>query len=82
MTSKTYQKYMHPLYNESAEQSVKAAADDIRKELLGDDYDEETVADVDISAGPWQKRGFSSLNGLTIISLLNGKCLAYDAMTK
>ena len=87
MTSKTYQdtiEYMHPLYIESAEQSMKAAADDIRKELLGDDYDEETTVDVDISAdGSWQKKGFSSLNGLiTIISLLNGKCLAYDAMTK
>ena len=45
MSSKTYQdtvEYMHPLYIESAEQSMKAAADDIRKELLGDDYDEET----------------------------------------
>ena len=87
MTSKTYQdtiEYMHPLYIESAEQSMKAAADDIRKDLLGDDYDEDTVVDVDISAdGSWQKSGFSSQNGLlTIVSLLNGKCLAYDVITK
>ena len=48
ITSKVYEdaiEYMHPLYIESAEQSMNAAAADIRKELLGDDYDEETVVD-------------------------------------
>ena len=86
MTSKPYQdtiEYMHPLYIESAEPSMKATVDDIRKYLLGGN-EEETVVDVDISAdGSWQKRGFSSLNSLvTIIRLSNGKCLAYDAMAK
>ena len=41
----------HATYDlKSAEQSMKAAADDIWKELLGDDYDEEMTVDVDISA--------------------------------
>ena len=76
--------YVHPSYIEAANNSMKAASDEIREELLGDNFDEDTVVDVDISAdGSWQKRGFSSLNGfITIISLLTGKCLSYDAMAK
>ena len=75
---------MHLVYSDSARESMKAAAYEIRKDSLGGEYTEEAVADVDISAdGPWQKRGFSSLNGLiTIISILTGKCLAFEAMTK
>ena len=85
MISKTYQETMecvHPFYIEAA--TMKAASDEIREELLGDNFDEDTVVDVDISAdGSWQKRSFSSLNGFTtIISLLTGKCLSYDAMAK
>ena len=87
MTSKTYQEtmgYVHPSYIEAANMSMKAASDEIHEELLGDNFDEDTVVDVDISAdGSWQNRGFSSLNGfITIISLLTGKCLSYDAMAK
>ena len=87
MTSKTFQEtmeYVHTSYIEAANKSMKAACDEIREELLGDNFDEDTVVDVDISAdGSWQKRGFSSLNGvITIISLLTGNCLSYDAIDK
>ena len=87
MTSKTYEETienMHPVYSDSARESMKAAANEIRKDSFGDEYTEETVVNVDISAdGSWQKRGFSSLNGLiAIISILTGKCLAFEAMTK
>ena len=60
MTSKTYQEtmeYVHPSYIEAANKSMKSASDEIREELLGDNFDEDTVVDVDISAdGSWQKR--------------------------
>ena len=81
MTSKTSQEtmeYVYPSYIDAANKSMKAASDEIREELLGDNFDEDTVIDVDISAdGSWQKRGFSSLNSfITIISPLTGKCLS------
>ena len=81
MTSKSYQEtmeYVHPSYIEAANKSMKAASDEIREELLGDNFDEDTVVDVDLSDdGSWQqKKGFSSLNGfIAIISLLTGQVL-------
>ena len=67
-----------------AANSMKQAADELREVVLRDEFTDEPVADVDISAdGSWQKRGFSSLNGfVTIISLLTGKCLDFAAMCK
>ena len=61
MTSKTYQETienMNPVYSDSARESMKAAADEIRKDSLGDEYTEEAVVNIDdISAdGSWQKR--------------------------
>ena len=41
MTSKTYQETtenMHPVYSDSARESMKAAAGEIRKGSLGDEY--------------------------------------------
>ena len=71
MTVNTYHETianMHPVYIESAEHSMKATADEIHKDVLGDDYTEEAVVDIDNSTdGSWQKRGFTSLNGLIII---------------
>ena len=67
-----------------AANSMKQAADELREVLLRDEFTNEAVADVDLSAdGSWQKRGFSSLNGfVTIICLLTGKCLDFAAMYK
>ena len=54
----------------------QAAADEIRHELS----DEYTDVSVD---GTWQKRRYSLLNRVvTVISLLSGKCLAFEALTK
>ena len=74
---------MHSVYLEQAESSMLASADEIRQEL-SDEYTDEFIADVDVSVdGTWQKRGYSSLNGaVTVISLLSGKCLAFEALTK
>ena len=64
--------------------SMKQAADELREVVLRDEFTDEAVADVDISAdGLCQKRGISSLNGfVTIISLLMGKCLDFAAICK
>ena len=74
---------MHSVYMECAEFNMKAAANEIREELL-EECTAESIADVDVSVdGTWQRRGFSSLNGaVTVISLLSGKCLAFEALTK
>ena len=63
---------------------MKAAADQIRHENLGDEYAENNIANIDISAdGTWQRRGYASLNGaVTVIGMDNGKCLAFQALTK
>ena len=69
---------MHSICMECAEFSMKAAANDIREELL-EECTAETITDIDVSVdGTWQRRGFSSLNGaVTVISFLSGKCLAF-----
>ena len=58
-----------------------SAADELRKGVLDAD---ETFVDVAVSCdGTWQKRGYSSLNGVvTVISVDNGKCLNYRVLTK
>ena len=63
---------------------MKQATDILREVVLRHEFTDEAVADVDISAdGPWQKKGFSSLNGfVTIICLLTGKYLDFAAMCK
>ena len=87
MTKKTYHKCIddiHPIYMKCAANSMKQAAYELREVVLRDEFTDEAVADVDISAeGSWQKRGLSSLNGfVTKISLLTGKCLDFAAMCK
>ena len=62
MTKKTYHKCIddiHPLYMKCAANSMKQAADELREVVLRDEFSDEAVADVDISAdGSWQKEGF------------------------
>ena len=52
-------------------------------ELRGDKNDEETC-DIDVSCdGTWQRRGYSSLNGvLAIISVDTGKVIDYEVVSK
>ena len=73
---------MHSVYMECAEFNTRAAANEIREELL-EECTAESIADVVSVDGTWQRRGFSSLNGaVNVISLLSGKCLAFEALTK
>ena len=47
---------------------------------LNEDDTVNTAVSVD---GPWQRRGYASLNGLvTAISIDNGKCLTYECLIK
>ena len=75
---------LHISYMKLANDNMKAAADQIRHENLGDKYAEDNIDNIDISAdGTWQRRGYASLNGaVTVIAMGNGKCLAFQALTK
>ena len=75
---------LHDRYVKCAKDSMQDAALEIRKDILREEYTDEKVVDVDISAdGTWQKRGYASLNGaVTIISIDDGKCLAFEYTTK
>ena len=61
-------------YRTVANTSMLKAADDLKQ----------TSSDVAVSCdGSWQKRGFSSLNGLvTVIFVDSGKCLDFHVKTK
>ena len=74
---------LHISYMKLANDNMKAAAVQIRHENLGDEYAEDNIANIDISAdGTWQRRGYASLNGaVTVIGMDNGKCLAFQALT-
>ena len=75
---------LHGSYMKLANANMKAAADEIRHQNLGEEYAEDNIANIDISAdGTWQRRGYASLNGaVTVIGMDNGKYLAFQALTK
>ena len=52
--------------------------DDTNVEMIDNDF-ENVIADITLPGdGSWQKRGFSSLNGLvTLIASDSGKCVDY-----
>ena len=57
--------------------------DDTNVEMIDNDF-ENVIADITLPRdGSWQKRGFSSLNGLvTLIASDSGKCVDYRVLTK
>ena len=68
-------------YSSAAEASMLAAA----SEHQPDDVDSNTdVTDIGVSLdGTWQRRGYSSLNGVvTAISLETGKCVDFEVRSK
>ena len=76
---------IHNAYVETSHESMSRAAKEVHTKMINNDI---TAADkdgiVNISAsgdGAWQKRGFSSLNGvMTLIS--EGKCIDHEVMSK
>ena len=66
---------------EVAEETMQEACEEIHKNLSAD---LNTVADTSVSCdGSWQRRGFSSLNGVvTAILMKTGKVVDIEAMTR
>ena len=60
---------------ETAAESMRNAAEEIREENLADEFSEDAIANVAISAdGTWQRRGYSSLNGAVTIIGIDMEC--------
>ena len=75
---------IHNNYMEVANKSMQDDAQEIRQQELKDEYSEDAIVNIDISAdGTWQRCGYAPLNGaVTIIGINNGKCLAFEALSK
>ena len=73
------QKNIVDAYNNAASHSMISAASEIEGTK-----DENGICDITVSCdGIWQKRGYSSLNGIvTVISGDTGKCIDYRIRTK
>ena len=70
---------LHTAYTKSAEESMIKAAEEVV--LLNEDADDD-AKDVRASFdGSWQRRGYSSLNGV-IACISNGKVVDYDVRSK
>ena len=87
MTIKAYKKTearLYESYKKVAMMNTKQVTTDLRKEKLQEHFSEDGVIDIDASFdGTWQKRGYSSLNGvITAISRDSGKCFDYKVMSK
>lgn len=76
------QSELHIAYVKTARESMKNAADDIRKGELKQDFDSETPVNTTASFdGSWQRRGYASLNGV-ITAISFGKCVDYEVLSK
>ena len=87
MTQKTFletQRNVSLKYIKSAEANMKSAADEVRKMDGGPEVAADEIVNTTISTdGTWQKRGFSSRNGVvTIVANHTGKCIDYRVKTK
>lgn len=72
-------------YVDTCQESMKKTAKEVREKRTEEDptsVDKDGVVNTKVSGdGAWQKRGYSSLNGvMTLIS--NGKCIDQEVMTK
>ena len=86
MTQKTFldlqDTHVALAYIKAAQDNMISAGNEVRQATGVDNNDE--VVNIMISAdGTWQRRGFSSLNGVvTIIANNIGKCIDYRVKTK
>ena len=71
-------------YKAVADDSVKQAAKELHETLGKETGINEGVANCQVSVdGTWQKRGYSSLNGVvTLLSSKTGKCLDFHVLSK
>ena len=87
MSNNGYNKIMrelYPSYKKVAQENMSGIAVALRKDKLQEEYTEEAVVNIDASFdGTWQRRGYSSLNGVVfVISKDVGQCLDYRIMSK
>lgn len=85
MTKTAYKKTlaaMHIAYIKTSNSSMQKAANEIRKNVLQERFDEGTIVDTRVSLdGSWQRRGYASLNGV-VTAMSNGKCVDTEVMSK
>ena len=84
MTANNYDKIVNRL-NVVAKEVANETMTDVSENLLSKSKDpnHDTVIDTVSCDGSWQKRGYSSLNGVvTVISMDNGKILDIEPMTR
>ena len=87
MNNNSYTKAMKELYlsyRKKAIDNMESVATSVRKEKLGKEYSSDTIVNVDASFdGTWQRRGFSSMNGVVFVILKDsGQCVDYHVMSK
>ena len=86
MTKKTFletQSSVESAYIKVVEANMNAAATEVRKVDRGQVTADEVVNTIISTDGTWQKRGFSSRNGvITIIANSTGKCIDYRVKSK
>ena len=85
MTAKNYDKIvnsLNPVVKKVTNETMIDSSDDLLSE--GKDLNDATVIETAVSCdGSWQKRAYSSLNGVvTVISVDNAKILDIEAMTR
>ena len=71
-------------YKKVAQDNMIDVTRELRQAKLKEHFSEGQVVDIDASFdGTWQKRGYSSLNGvITAIAKDSGKCFDYQVMSK
>ena len=87
MNNNSYTEAMKELYlsyRKKAIDNMESVATSVRKEKLGKEYSSDTIVNVDASFdGTWQRRGFSSMNGVVFVILKDsGQCVDYHVMSK
>ena len=71
-------------YKRVTQDNMLRVAESVRKSYMKDEYNQDEIVNIDASFdGTWQKRGFSSLNGIvTVISKDAGKCIDFHVLSK
>ena len=87
MNKTAFKKTMTRLYNSYkrvTQDNMSQVAESVRKSFMKDEYNQDEIVNIDASFdGTWQKRGFSSLNGIvTVISNDAGKCIDFHVLSK
>jgi len=72
---------LHLAYLKTSRQCMKEASEEIRRGELGNNYHESTVVTTVSLEGSWQRRGYSSMNGI-VTAMSHGKCIDAEVLSK